>query len=91
MKFHTGDRVRVKSFEEISLTLDSNGYVDRLFFNPRMKAYCGQIFIVDGYNYRDNILLKRVVRKENGSRWCWDESWLEPARKTFSDIILRRD
>ena len=89
MRFHTGDRVRVKSFEEISLTLDSDGYLDDLFFNPRMKEYCGQTFVVDGHNYRDNILLKGVVKKENGSCWCWNASWLEPARKTFSDMILK--
>lgn len=91
MRFHDGDRVRVKSLKKISLTLDSRGYVDELFFNPRMKEYCGQTFVVDGYKGNDKIQLKGVASKESGYHWCWAESWLEPARQTFSDIILGED
>lgn len=92
MRFHIGDKVRVKSFKEISLTLDSGGYIEDLFFNPKMKDYCGQVFVVQSCNYRDNIQLKGVLKPGTGyGSWYWHESWLEPARKTFSDIILGED
>jgi hypothetical protein len=42
-----GDRVRVKSLEEIRRTLDARGRCDRLAFMPSaMSKYCGAVFAV---------------------------------------------
>jgi hypothetical protein len=45
-KLHPGDRVQIRSFEEIAATLDSNGCLDRLPFMPEMKPLCGKRFVV---------------------------------------------
>lgn len=39
-----GDRVEVRSKEEILATLDSNGRLEGLPFMPQMFEYCGQGF-----------------------------------------------
>jgi hypothetical protein len=41
-----GDIARVRAFEEIAATLDTEGALDSLPFMPEMKAYCGQFFRV---------------------------------------------
>ena len=41
-----GDVVRIRSLEEISATLDSNGCLDGLPFMPEMAKYCGTSGIV---------------------------------------------
>jgi len=41
-KLRTGDRVRVRSKEEILATLDANGCVDGMPFMPEMLQFCGQ-------------------------------------------------
>lgn len=91
MRFHAGDRVRVKSFEEISSTLDHVGYTDDIYFNPQMKEYCGQTFVVSNYSWSGHIQLQGVLRSDGRNGWRWHESWLEPARQTFSDLILGED
>lgn len=42
MKLKAGDWVRVRSKEEILATLDKNGRMDNLPFQPQMFQYCGQ-------------------------------------------------
>ncbi|MBX9589755.1 MAG: hypothetical protein K2X43_10640 [Hyphomonadaceae bacterium] len=46
MRVRAGDRVRVRSKEEILGTLDKNGRLDGLPFMPQMFQYCGQEFEV---------------------------------------------
>src|SRR5262249_48599419 len=41
-----GERVRVKSVEEIRKTLDRNGKHKGLSFDPEMSGYCGGEFVV---------------------------------------------
>jgi hypothetical protein len=41
-----GERVRVKSRQDILATLDQNGTLDRLPFMPEMLPYCGREFTV---------------------------------------------
>ena len=40
--FRTGDRVRVRSKEEILATLDADGCIDGMPFMPEMLQFCGQ-------------------------------------------------
>lgn len=54
-----GDRVRVKSCEEIRKTLDQDGKYQGLSFTVAQKKYCGGTFIV----------LKRLERVFDERRW----------------------
>jgi hypothetical protein len=45
-KFRVGDRVEVRSAEEILLTIDRNGALDRMPFMPEMLRFCGQQFTI---------------------------------------------
>jgi len=45
-KFKTGDMVKVKSAESISITLDKNNKLDGCMFMNQMWDYCGQKFRV---------------------------------------------
>lgn len=47
-----GDRVRVKSRDEILATLDEGGRVDGLPFMPEMLAFAGGTFVVDAVVHR---------------------------------------
>jgi hypothetical protein len=51
-KLRVGDRVRVKSRDEILATLDSDGRVDGLPFMPEMLAFAGRSFPVDAVTHR---------------------------------------
>jgi hypothetical protein len=46
LQLEVGDRVRVKSIEEITATLDVNGKNRGLWFDPAMRRYCGQTLTV---------------------------------------------
>src|SRR5436190_18027606 len=41
-RYRAGDRVEVKSREEILATLDHEGALDKLPFMPEMLRYCGE-------------------------------------------------
>ena len=68
---HPGDRIQVRSFEEIAATLDPDGCLDHLPFMPEMVPLCGKHFIVrhrltktcvEGHGAR---LLSRTVTLED--------------------------
>lgn len=46
LNLHVGERVRVKSRQDILATLDQDGMLDRLPFMPEMLQYCGREFTV---------------------------------------------
>jgi hypothetical protein len=54
-----GDRVRVKSHEEILATLDADRQFQGLSYTPAMKRYCGGVYVV----------FKRVDRVFDERRW----------------------
>jgi hypothetical protein len=69
-RFHPGDSVQIRSYEEIAATLDPDGCLEYLPFMPEMKSYCGGRFVVrhrltktcvEGYGAR---LLGRTVTLE---------------------------
>lgn len=71
MKFKTGDKVRIKSWEKIKKTLVADGYCGCIWFNPEMKKLCGK---------------ETVLRVPEGGAlcaegWNWAEDWLEPLSK----------
>lgn len=47
LAFRVGDRVQVRSAEEILATLDGRGELESLPFMPEMLQFCGQQFTVD--------------------------------------------
>ena len=69
-KLYPGDRVQIRSFEEIEATLDSDGCLQNVPFMPEMISRCGKQFVVrhrltktcvEGYGAR---LLGRTVTLE---------------------------
>jgi hypothetical protein len=65
-RFRRGDRVQVRSLEEILATLDADGALDRLPFMPEMARYCGQQFTV--YRRSDKTCVEGdPVRQMNGA------------------------
>ena len=89
MRFRLGDRVRIKSPEDIHKTLDRYGEAsNHTYFNPLMAAFCGQTAVVKEITITDRIILNDIKEPYGSSFWYWCEEWLEPAEETFSDIIL---
>lgn len=70
MNFKTGDKVRVRSWEEIRKTLERRGEYKGYYFPNEMKAYCGK-----------NITLGRCVDsgvfRDSRENWSWCCAWLE--------------
>lgn len=89
MSFRLGDRVRIKSLEDIRKTLDHDDKAsNHTYFNPLMAAFCGQTAVVKEIATNGNIILNDLKEPNGSSFWCWCEEWLEPAEDTFSSIIL---
>lgn len=67
-----GDKIQIKSFEEIKKTLDSEDSFDETRFTDLMiNTICGKTFeLASGYNGR------RVSIINNGNRWALREPWI---------------
>ena len=76
MKFKAGDKVRVKSWEEIEKTLDSERECHGVYFDDEMKEFCESILTIGPWNDDD-------VYEDNKSGWVWSEQWLEPVKNDF--------
>ena len=76
--FQVGDHVRVKSREEIILSLGRSG--SGLWFDRKMYECCG----------RDFVLKKQSVKPYWWSEfgWAWDEEWLEPYERIPENIEI---
>ncbi len=59
LNFHAGDKVRVKSWDDILKTLDNNNKFQGLACTPTMKRYCGETHRV----------LKRLEKVFDERRW----------------------
>lgn len=79
MKFKAGDKVRIKSWEEIKKTLDIYNYCGAIWFNPDMKKLCGKEVVLQ--------LSKWGTLTEG--KWDWAEDWLEPLPKTEKAVLVR--
>ena len=86
-----GDKVTIRSWEEIKLTLDDeccdNEYCDNLFFAEwPMKMYCDKIYVIDcenGNTGRPGRIHKRF--ELIGNTWLWSEVWLKQVTPFLSD------
>ncbi|HPN33613.1 MAG TPA: hypothetical protein PK843_03810 [bacterium] len=81
-----GEKVRIKTIEEIQQTLDKSGKFAGLAFTPAQKKYCGGEYVVlkrlerafnEGtwkmFKMRDTVLLDDVVCDGRGGIGCdWD-------------------
>lgn len=79
MKFKAGDKVRIKSWEEIKKTLDVHNYCGKVWFNPDMKKLCGKEVVLSPNDY--GML--------SAKGWDWAEAWLEPLPKTEKAVLVR--
>lgn len=79
MKFKAGDKVRIKSWEEIKKTLNIDGYCGKVWFNPDMKKLCGKEVVLSPNDY--GML--------SAKGWDWAEAWLKPLSRTEKAVLVR--
>jgi hypothetical protein len=70
--FRGGDKIRIKSFEEILKTLDGKGTLDGLPFMPEMKQFCSRTFTVHKH--------AQHLCTEGGNRFIKDAVLLQNVR-----------
>lgn len=80
MNFKVGDKVCVKSYEEIEKTLDGNiihysykGEKRILSFCEEMKSFCGNVYTILDISCNGNYELKN----DEGNIWYFVDAWLE--------------
>ena len=81
MNFEVGDKVRVKSYEEIKKTLDSDSIIhyyykgDRkyLSFNGEMISFCENVYTISDISCNGNYELEN----DEGTSWWFADDWLE--------------
>lgn len=73
MGFEVGNKVRVKSWEEIEKTLNDYRECRGVYFNDEMECLCGKIIELNA----SNIHYARAFWCNENS-WTWVEEWLEP-------------
>lgn len=74
MDFKVGDRVRVKSWEEIEKTLDDYCECRGVYFNNEMEEFCGKIIELT----ESDPCYARAFKNSGRDSWEWVEEWLEP-------------
>lgn len=82
MKFKVGDKVRVKSWEEIKKTLDGDRFYLNAYFSPSMEKLCGKTIILTQASNEDYDF-SNDFSSGIGTRWDWIEAWLEPIKSDF--------
>lgn len=78
MEFKPGDKVRVKSWEEIKKTLDENGDCDKTWFAPGMRKFCE----------RKVVLYQNSTGRLSAEGYIWVPSWLEPLEKVEKVTVV---
>lgn len=78
MEFKPGDKVRVKSWEEIKKTLDENGTCDKVWFATRMQKFCK----------RKVVLYQSASGRLSAEGYVWAPSWLEPLPKAEKVAVV---
>ena len=86
MKYEIGEKVRVKSFEEIKKTLDGSDCLKGkiIFFNDRMKIHCDNVYKIKSYSPTGPYYQLENCEDEPGMFWDWSEEWIESVSK-FKD------
>lgn len=86
MKFKIGDKIRVKSWEEIKKTLDSDGRSPAHYcFPEEMKELCKKDFVIKRIAFGDGYEIENFPR-----RWYLDESWITPSIAIGDYIVTVR-
>ena len=99
-KFKSGDRVRVKDWDELvskwamqyeKIPSMAGPNVNGLYFNPAMRKYCGQIFTVSRDDHR------YTLQDDNGNvlspgdafcvRWAFNDDMLDPASDQIEPTV----
>lgn len=71
--FKIGDKIVIKSFNEINSELDESKATNGVYFNPSMKKLCNDhSVIIHSFLYN-----KIVVYKISGNSWTWTQKWLK--------------
>ena len=99
-KFKSGDRVRVKDWDELvskwqmqyeKIPDMAGPNVNGLYFNPEMRKYCGQVFTVSGsysrYNLQDD---NGNVLSSDGTpcfRWWFNDDMLDPVSDQIEPTV----
>jgi len=78
MKYKINDRVRIKTWKELEeeYKLKSMGNIvlkNDMFFNPKMKKYCGKIMTIAKVNVKYN----RYAMKEDDEDWSWTDEMIK--------------
>ena len=88
-KFNVGDKVKVKDFYDIAVTLDKGHRTHNLLFSKEMLDLCGKTFIIShiraGYTTTNE---KEVIELE-GTGYVFVEEWLElvDLKCTLEDVF----
>lgn len=90
-KFKPGDRVRVRDWDELvskwamqyeKIPDMAGPNVNGLYFNPKMRKYCGQVFTVswsgDHYNLQDDNGNVLSYDEKACFQWAFNDDMLEP-------------
>ena len=109
MKYNVGDKVRVKTWEELKSIWPKANYgdglnVNKTYFNPEMKQYCGHVYTVHetraaAYVLADDsgTILNWVYdyKTKKYQPWFFNNAMLEPAKEipepslSFEDLLTR--
>lgn len=97
MKFKVGDKVVVKSFEEILNSSDHHqeyvgsfikfDYTDTVYNKTRMPFFCGKTYsvisIVSSSIYKLGAINNRVINVDDNEirNFVWHEKWLRPEQE----------
>lgn len=76
-----GTRVKIKSFTDITNTLDKNNCCRGVRFVPQMKNYCGQEFKITSYSDRSHTF------QLNDIDWYWRPEWFEVITDSSNDCL----
>lgn len=102
MKFKVGDKVVVKSFEEILNTSDHQqeyvggfikfDYTDTVYNKTCMPFFCGKTYsvisIVNSSIYKLGAINNRVINVDDNEirNFVWHEKWLRPEQEFVLDF-----
>ena len=93
MEFVAGDKVKIKSYEEIKkMSIGENSQSQLLFentsvvFNTKMIQYCGSVDTIASINnYNDGSIYSRYKLENHDHTWL--DIWLDLERPSYSRFV----
>lgn len=88
-KFSIGDKVKVKDFYDIAVTLDTHHKTHNLLFNKEMVDLCGKTFTVSRIRTGYTTSNSEEIIELGGTVYVFVEEWLEPVvlKCTLADVF----